>query len=194
MKDCKRKDIIRVNVDYTRLMGEIRAALLMRDLSLDEQVQILRSENSVSDDGYKPIVDYYYNHDRVVRLLTPGPGPGESELEELNRLKQDYEAKRPFLELITVMDMLQEMETNDQTAPFNVPAERKPSSKLAELRQAVGLTQREAAEQLSVDLRTYQRYEWGEIALDDIAGRRLMQLAKLFGVTVDFLLDDAGNE
>lgn len=194
MKERKHEDVSLGDVDYTKLIGEIRVAIMMRDLNYDDKVQILRAENAVTDDGYKPIVEYYYNHGRIIEMLEPSPALGESELDRLNQLRGEYEANRPLLETVTVIDMLNEMETFARTAARNDSTERKPASKLAELRQKVGLTQRVAAEKLSVDLRTYQRYEWGEIALGDVTGYRLLQLAKLFNVTVDFLLSDTANE
>ena len=65
------------------------------------------------------------------------------------------------------------------------------NEKLIGLRQAAGLTQAQAAAQVQIDIRTYRRYELGEIALGDVAGRRLLQMAELLGVTVDYLLNDA---
>lgn len=65
------------------------------------------------------------------------------------------------------------------------------NDKLIALRQAAGLTQAQAAERAKVDIRTYKRYELGEIALGDVAGRRLLQIAELFGVSVDYLINDA---
>lgn len=68
------------------------------------------------------------------------------------------------------------------------------NEKLISLRQAAGLTQKQTAERLTIDTRTYRRYELGEIALNDVAGRRLLQMAELFGVTVDYLLNDAKTD
>lgn len=65
------------------------------------------------------------------------------------------------------------------------------NDKLIALRQAAGLTQKQTAERLAIDLRTYQRYELGEISTPDLTGRRLLQIAELFGVSVDYLINDA---
>ena len=65
------------------------------------------------------------------------------------------------------------------------------NEKLIGLRQAAGLTQAQVAARAQIDIRTYRRYELGEIALGDVAGRRLLQMAELFGVTVDYLLNGA---
>ena len=65
------------------------------------------------------------------------------------------------------------------------------NEKLIGLRQAAGLTQAQVAAQVQIDTRTYRRYELGEIALGDVAGRILLQMAELFGVTVDYLLNYA---
>lgn len=64
------------------------------------------------------------------------------------------------------------------------------NEKLIALRKSAGLTQKQVAELLNIDLRTYGRYELGEIALGDIAGRRLIQISKLFNTSVDSLLSD----
>lgn len=59
------------------------------------------------------------------------------------------------------------------------------------LRRSAGLTQAQAAERLSLHPRTYKRYELGEIVLGDVAGRRLLQMAELFGVEVEYLINAA---
>ena len=80
--------VIWVNVDYSNLIKEIREDLRTHDLRPNDEVQVLRADKAVSDDGYKPIIDYYYDHNRMIKLLAPGFSPEESELEELNRLRK----------------------------------------------------------------------------------------------------------
>jgi len=65
------------------------------------------------------------------------------------------------------------------------------NEKLISLRQAAGLTQKQTAERLAIDIRTYRRYELSEIALADVSGHRLLQMAELFEVSVDYLINDA---
>ena len=57
--------------------------------------------------------------------------------------------------------------------------------RLKALREAKGLTQREMAELLEVQIRRYQRYEYGEV---DMPLSNLVFFADFFGVTTDFLL------
>ena len=176
--------VIWVNVDYSNLIKEIREDLRTHDLRPNDEVQVLRADKAVSDDGYKPIIDYYYDHNRMIKLLAPGFSPEESELEELNRLRQEYNRDRPFLEPMKVADMLSEMETLNKTAPLN----QTPAEKLCAFRQEAGLTQKDLAEKASIHFRLYQKYESGEVPLGRVAAETVLALAKALDVSVEDLI------
>ena len=63
--------------------------------------------------------------------------------------------------------------------------------KLRNLRQQKGITQREIAAILNIDRSTYTYYEGGR-TLPDI--QTVARLAKMYGVTVDYLLSDSDEE
>lgn len=56
--------------------------------------------------------------------------------------------------------------------------------KVRRLRELRNLTQEYVAQQIDVSVKTYQRLEWGTAAL---TFKRVIQLAKLFGVTLEDL-------
>ncbi len=57
--------------------------------------------------------------------------------------------------------------------------------RLKNLRESKGLKQREMAEIMGIQLRQYQRYEYGEVG---ISLETLNFFADYFGVTADYLL------
>ncbi|MGV3084523.1 helix-turn-helix domain-containing protein [Enterococcus dispar] len=59
---------------------------------------------------------------------------------------------------------------------------------LKQLREKNNFTQKELAENIQVNIRTLRRYESGEVLP---SYEKLLQLAKLFDVTVDYLLGRA---
>ena len=62
------------------------------------------------------------------------------------------------------------------------------SEKILALRKARGMSQEELASALNVSRQAVSRWE-GDSALPD--ANNVLQLSKLFGVTADYLLDDA---
>lgn len=58
-------------------------------------------------------------------------------------------------------------------------------NRLRVLREAKGLTQREMAEMLEIQIRRYQRFEYGEV---NMPLSTLIFFADFFGVTTDYLL------
>tara|TARA_Y100000034_G_C6628063_1_gene274040 strand:+ start:193 stop:531 length:339 start_codon:yes stop_codon:yes gene_type:complete len=66
--------------------------------------------------------------------------------------------------------------------PSNYP------TRASALRQALGLTSEEVAEQVSVDRSTLFRHENGEVA--DPGMSIVVELARLYGVSVDFLVGE----
>lgn len=66
-------------------------------------------------------------------------------------------------------------------------------TRLKEARKASGLSQQEACERFGVSLGTYRNWEQGRVVMN---GEQLIQAAKLYDTTVDFLLmtDAASSE
>ena len=74
-------------------------------------------------------------------------------------------------------------EVKEAAKSINYPVEF--GKRLKSLREAKGLKQREMAEIMSIKLRQYQRYEYGEIG---VPLEVLNFFANFFGVTADYLL------
>lgn len=61
---------------------------------------------------------------------------------------------------------------------------------LKELRLQNGLTQKCVADKLNIADKTYRRWESSHSTLTKARSREIYQLAKLFGVTVEYLIEE----
>ena len=60
-----------------------------------------------------------------------------------------------------------------------------PNARLKELRKKSKMTQRQLAEAAGINRRSYQNIEYGKLSSSHMA---LVNLAKIFGVSIDYLL------
>lgn len=105
---------MQISYDYSELIQELTEEIEDNVLTEEDTIQILRGENigPVTHFGstkiivYKPIVDWYYNHDTMAAITTEDP---TDVLDDRSRIQSDYEMNAPFLEQITVKDCLIEM-------------------------------------------------------------------------------------
>ena len=97
---------MKLSYDYTELIQEIKQEINEGILTLNDKIQILRGP---SQNDYKPIIDWYYNHHTMSKDLTPDIYDNENEIAKLNLLKKQYKTDKPNLITITVAAALKEM-------------------------------------------------------------------------------------
>lgn len=97
-----------ISQDYTEDIEDLKEDLAEGQLKEDDQLQILRSTESITADYY-PIIDWYYPVADMEELLTPDVDDTEEDIQTVKDTKKQYEADKPSLETITVKDCLAEM-------------------------------------------------------------------------------------
>jgi|SRR5690554_5630838 len=98
--------------DYEDLIREIEEELNEGSLTLDSTVQVLRNkEFRFKNLGYFPIVDWYYNHDKMLDILNTEVFDEEYDLDLKRKLRMNYNLYRNQLHQMTVKEMLLEMKS-----------------------------------------------------------------------------------
>lgn len=101
---------VRMNIsyDYEELIEELSLGIAEGDLALDDTLQVLRRDMSPDLPGI--VVDYYYDHDKMVEI-TWAEADDEEEMAIAKETQwESYEGIRHLLEPITVRDLLEELE------------------------------------------------------------------------------------
>lgn len=86
-----------LSYDYTEFLKELYEEIEDGILTKEDTIQILRNEKSLA--GYHPIIDWYYNHEMMLKVLPQLP----------EATKEDYEKNRSALTEITVENCVREM-------------------------------------------------------------------------------------
>lgn len=96
------------HIDYQELIDELKDEVGAGSLNNDEIIQILR-DKSPQKDGYRPIIDWYYNREAMAIELAPSDNDDKEDLKESMMLREQYQKDAADLEDISVEDCLAEM-------------------------------------------------------------------------------------
>lgn len=91
--------------DYSEMLEELKEELQDRELTLDDNIQVLRADQPIYE-LYRPIIDWYYNNNIMVDMLAEN-------LKECEQIKQDYKRDKSKLESMKVADVINEMKTHN---------------------------------------------------------------------------------
>ena len=105
---------MKISYNYEEMIQELKEDVSDGVLLLTDAIQILRSDYAIDNDGYKPIIDWYYNHKRTLEILKSDFFDDEHDLEELRKSCEFYEKDRFNLVDISVEDCLLEMEERNK--------------------------------------------------------------------------------
>lgn len=100
---------MKISYDYEEIIQELKEELKDGMFTLSDTIQVLRSDNTI-EDGYRPIIDWYYDDMVMAETLANDLLDDEEDLEEKRNLKKQYENDKLYLESITVKQCLNEME------------------------------------------------------------------------------------
>lgn len=91
--------------DYSEMLEELQEELQDGELSLDNNIQVLRTDQPAFE-LYRPIIDWYYNDNIMVDMF-------KEEFEECQEIKSSYERDKTKLESMKVVDVIAEMEVHN---------------------------------------------------------------------------------
>lgn len=97
-----------ISYDYREIIKELKEELRDGILSLTDTIQVLRSDSDVCN-GYRPIIDWYYDNDKMMKLLKGNFFDDEEDFKELHLIKEPFEKDVPLLENIFVGVCLMEL-------------------------------------------------------------------------------------
>lgn len=104
---------MKLSYDYSELISEIKAYLEDMTTMPGDQVQVLRSEKALGD-GYKPVVDWYYDDYKMESLLAVDPFDSDVGVFNKKQLRKQYEEKKHQLESMSVVELLNEMQDRNR--------------------------------------------------------------------------------
>lgn len=87
----------KISYDYSDLISELSEELSDGILSIDDTIQILRSDEEITR-YYRPVIDWYYSDEKMAECL---------DLDRSNR--RQYEQDKPKLISVSVKDCLSEL-------------------------------------------------------------------------------------
>jgi hypothetical protein len=90
---------MRITYDYSEFLQEFREELYECALSLEDEVLVLRGKPL--PDGYRPVIDWYYDEDVMLDML--------ADAEITNEAREEFNRVYDFLEPIKVKDLIVEM-------------------------------------------------------------------------------------
>lgn len=100
---------MKLSYDYHDLIREIQKEVEFGTLKKDGNVQILRSEKALYGTDYQPIIDWYYDVEKMRDLVAPDVFEDEEDTKARKNLVKDYFRDFPRLQTISVFDMMKEM-------------------------------------------------------------------------------------
>lgn len=121
---------IRYSVNYEELINELNEELQDGTLNLDSLIQILRmNEDSwkskyknihipffkkmgiknITTDSYRPIVDWFYSNEDMNEVLKIECCCSKEEAKDIEEDRELYYKDKPYLEVMTVEEVLKEM-------------------------------------------------------------------------------------
>ena len=104
---------MKISYDYEEMIQELKEDVSDGVLSLTDTIQILRSDKDIYN-GYRPIIDWYYNDERIADDLKLDVFDDEQEIEEKRQIKEQYEKDKPNLLNILVGNCILEMEERNK--------------------------------------------------------------------------------
>lgn len=93
---------------YKEFLEELRVELNDGTLSKLDDIKVLRAEEAVN--GYKAIIDWYYDDITMESLLMPNEEDSEEDKKELLEVKEQYLNDKPKLETMKIDDCVDEMD------------------------------------------------------------------------------------
>jgi hypothetical protein len=96
--------------EYQTMLNEFKEDIAEGILAPADTIQILRSNKPV-DDGYRPIIDWYYNDDVMTEDSYIDIFDDELEIQEKKHTAQQYKKDKPYLENVTVAKCLAEIKS-----------------------------------------------------------------------------------
>ena len=97
----------KLSYDYSEMMERIKEDIAKGILKLEDIIQILRGDIR---EGYKPIIDWYYEYEKTLADITPNEWDDEKDIIMKRKIARRYEEELPKLTTATVLDVLTEME------------------------------------------------------------------------------------
>lgn len=97
----------KLSYDYSEMMEGIKEDIAEGILKLEDTIQILRGDIR---EGYAPIIDWYYEHEKTLADITPNEWDDEKDIIMKRKIARRYEEELPKLTTSTVLDVLTEME------------------------------------------------------------------------------------
>lgn len=96
-----------ISYDYEALLEELKKDVSDGALSLTDKIQVLRGRNRF---GYQPIIDWYLDEEKMAGIVKVDIFDDLQEIGETKKLKEQYEKDKPNLSIMTVRDVIIEME------------------------------------------------------------------------------------
>lgn len=100
---------MKISYDYSDMIKELKDELTDGILSITDNIQVLRAEQ-VLENGYRPIIDWYYDDRKIEEDLKSDIFDDEQEIEEKRKIKEQYKKDKPSLSNILVGNCILEME------------------------------------------------------------------------------------
>lgn len=104
---------MRVSYDYEEFIEELKQEISDGVLLPTDTIQVLRANREI-DRGYKPIIDWYYNHETTLEDLEIDDDDDQEEIKEKQIMKELYKRDKDFLELVSVAGCLLEMKERNK--------------------------------------------------------------------------------
>lgn len=96
---------MKLSYDYTEFLQEMKEEIEDGMVTLESVLRVRRADEPIDKEGYRPIIDWYYDEETMKGLLE------ECENEQEKRMCLGYLPKEDYkLEYITVKDMIIEMD------------------------------------------------------------------------------------
>ncbi len=97
-----------ISYDYKTMILELKEEISSKNLSITDNIQILRDKNTLVGD-YRPILDWYYDDSIMIDIFKIDILDTQQDIDLIMRNKKKYDDDKPFLESISVANCLIEM-------------------------------------------------------------------------------------
>lgn len=95
--------------DYSLMIQDLMDVTISGRLSLNDSIQILRSEHQLMKD-YKPIIDWYYCDEQMKEIYAINSWDEKQDIKSKQKFTKQYEKDKSQLESVTILDCLIEMQ------------------------------------------------------------------------------------
>ncbi len=90
---------------YSKFISQLKEEIKEKTLHIVEDIQVLR-------DSRGQVIDWYYSDKEMMDLYELAEGDEESE-REMKEIMKQYKKSKPYLQSISVANLLIELEEND---------------------------------------------------------------------------------